>query len=276
MIQELPMVAEDEARGRVRAVFADIRRVFPYVPLAFRALAIQPAGLDLAWGHARQVCRDPGLLGAVISLEQSATPRLPLIVLPLATLQRPRQDALRAIFSHFAQTMPAQLIAVTSLGLALAEDMTGDPVAPGPATTTAELPPPAFDLMEPDDAADWLRHRFRQVRALLGLPYIEAPWRLLACDRVLLDAVWQGVSHDLDREGFHAQERLTAEAVRDLARALPPATVCSPLALDRGGCGDALPALRRLIGLMAEGLLRHTVLSMAVASAIEQQPLRVA
>ncbi len=268
------MVAEDEARGRVRAVFADIRRVFPYVPLAFRALAIQPVGLDLAWGHARQVCRDPGLIGAVISLEQAATPRLPLIALQMTELQRPRQDALRAIFSHFAQTLPAQLLAVTSLGLALAEDLGGAPVTLGPAAALAGLPPPAFDLVEPDDAPDWLRHRFRQVRALLGLPYIEAPWRLLACDQALLDTVRQGVSRHLDRVGFHEQERATAEAVRRLARQRPPTHVCSPAALDQAGCGDALPALRRLVGLMAEGLLRHTVLSMAVATAIEQQPLR--
>jgi hypothetical protein len=270
------MVAEWEASGRVGAIFADIRQAFPYVPLVFRALAIQPAGLAVAWGHARQVLRSNRLLEAAITLERAATPSLPLIRLPDHQLNGPRQEALRAIFSHFAQTLPVHLLAVTSLGLAMSGDMSGEPLAATIPAVPEAYEPPSLDLMEPDDAPAALRHRFRQLRGVLALPYIEAPWRVLASDPALLEAVWIGVSRHLDRDAFHDQEVRTAEMARRLARELTPPQIGSPEAYQEAGCLDALPALRRLVAIMAQGLLRHSVLSMAVATAIEQAPLQAA
>lgn len=276
MTHELPMVAEWEASGRVAAVFADIRRAFPYVPLVYRALAIQPGGLAVVWSHVRQVLHDPGLVGAARHLEQADPTTTPLLALPLVHLTQPRQDALRAIFSHFAQTLPAQLLAVTSVGLALAGDATGGPVPPTVPPLTGPYPPPSVDLVEPDEAAEPVRHRFRQVRALLGLPYIEAPWRVLASDPVLLETVWLGVTRHLARDAFHDHERHLAETVRRLAAELTPSHVASPEALAAVGCEEALPALRRLVALMAAGLLRHTVISLAAVAAIEAHPLQAA
>jgi hypothetical protein len=276
MTHELPMVAEWEASGRVQAVFADIRRAFPYVPLVFRALAIQPAGLEVIWGHARQMLHEPRLIEATINLEQAAKSTMPLVHLPLQELNAPREEALRAIFSHFAQTLPVHLLLVTSVGQAMAGDVSGDPLTRLELPMPGQLPLPDFDLLEPDDAPEPLRHRFRQIRALLGLPYIEAPWRVLATDPALLETVWAGVSRYLDRDGFHQQEQRAAERVRRHALELAPALIASPEAFAEAGCADALPALRRMVSLMAAGLLRHTVLSLAVAAAVEVYPAQAA
>jgi hypothetical protein len=99
---------------------------------------------------------------------------------------------------------------------------------------------------------------------------------VLATDPVLLETVWEAISRHLDRDAFHEQERRTVETVGRLAREVSLPQIASPEAFARAGCGDALPALRRLIALMASGLLRHAVLSMAVAAAVEHHPASAA
>ncbi|MBC7542892.1 MAG: hypothetical protein H7338_09195 [Candidatus Sericytochromatia bacterium] len=277
MSHELPMIAEWEAQDRVEAVFVDIRRAFPYVPMLFRALALQPVGLILAWEHARSVLRSPHILEAALRLEKVATPTGSLVRLPWHQLSPFRQDALRAILDHFAQTMPVHGLMLTSLGLALAGETTADPVTLS--DWRAEGHPmlmPTFDLIEPDDAPQAVRHRFAQIRSLVGLPYIEAFWRALASDPILLDAVWNGVSRQTDRHGFLAQETRTCESARHLAASLTPPHVLSPMALTRAGIAETLPAILRLIGMMAGGALRHTVICMALSADIERQSAQAA
>ena len=277
MIHELPMIAEREATERVRAIYVDIRRAFPYVPMLFRALAIQPVGLMLAWEHARAVLRSPHMAAAALSLERAATPDRPLVDVPWRTLSVSRQAALRAILGHFAQTMPLHGLMAASLVLSLGGAISGDPLSLSDWHAERHEPvQPEIDLIEPDEAPPALRERFAQIRALVGLPYVEALWRALASDPVLLDAVWSAMSRHLDRDGFQAHEASLLAGVRDLAVTVTPDRILSAMAMTRAGIDETLPAVARLVSLMASGALRHAAISMTLSAAIESQIARAA
>jgi uncharacterized peroxidase-related enzyme len=80
----VPLVAEDQATGRVAAIFADIRATkgIDFVPAFWRALATNPDHLDLVWGRLKAIMHpeatgrtgrlDP-LTREIIALAVSAT-----------------------------------------------------------------------------------------------------------------------------------------------------------------------------------------------------------
>ena len=68
----LPLRHEDEATGLVAAIFADVRRRMPFVPALFKALAVDPAVLEIAWLQARGALRRPALAAVEAALRGAA------------------------------------------------------------------------------------------------------------------------------------------------------------------------------------------------------------
>ena len=117
---------EDEAEGVVASVFRDVRARMEFVPAIFKALAPDPEALVPAWLQARAIYDDPRTGEALARLRKRAESDLSY---------RP-SDAVSDAVAPFALELPALLLIVTSLGLAL------DGILPLQTLPLPGLPPP--------------------------------------------------------------------------------------------------------------------------------------
>ena len=105
----LPLRHEDEPNGLVAAVFRDVRHRMPFVPALFKALAVDPDALELAWIQARALYDDPRSRAAAARLREVGELGLPYRA----------PDPVRQAVAPFAAELPAMLLIVASLGLTL-------------------------------------------------------------------------------------------------------------------------------------------------------------
>lgn len=165
---------EEEATGRVAAVFADVRRRLAFTPALFEALAVDPPALERAWAQARALLDEPGLAAAAARLRAAAAPPRPA---------RP-SAAVRAAVAPFDAELPGMLLVVSSLGLAL--DGRLPLAAPPPLALPAGGRPP-----EPTVPALRGEHPlYAEIRALYGTAHVPSLYRSLAA-RGLLEQAWR-------------------------------------------------------------------------------------
>lgn len=192
---------EEEAEGVVASVFRDVRLRMEFVPAIFKALAPDPEALVPAWLQARAIYDDPRTGEALARLCARAEPGLSY---------RP-SDAVRDAVAPFAQELPALLLIVTSLGLAL------DGVIP-----LRPLPPPGLPAPGPVPESSVPEERgehplFDEIRAVYLTQHVPSMYRALAA-RGLLDEPWSALGPFL--RGDAGEELVAAVCAAAEAEAL--------------------------------------------------------
>ncbi len=168
---------EEEATGLVAAIFADVRRRMPFVPALFKALAVDPSVLEIAWLQARELYDDPRTEHVAAAL---------LEVAGEARLSYRAPEPVRMAVAPFVGELPAMLLIVTSLRLALDLEL---PRRQRPAAPI----PPASSSPEPVVPESREEHPlFGQIRATYGTAYVPSMYRSLAALGVLEDP-WQAI-----------------------------------------------------------------------------------
>lgn len=185
---------EADAEGTVAAVFADIRRRMTFTPALFKALAPDPATLELAWLQARALLEEPGF--------GEATGRLRA----LSVREEPpgsRAEIVEAV-APFAAELPGMLLIVSSLGLALDRRLTRDRPVPPLGLAPGDRPP---DATVPEEHRE--HPLYAEVRAAYGTVHVPTLYRSLAAQG-LLEEAWRTVSPALTSPDGRARvERLT-------------------------------------------------------------------
>jgi len=167
---------EDEATGVVASVFRDVRARMQFVPAIFKALAPDPDALVPAWLQARAIYDDPRAGEALARLRERARPDLSY---------RPRGSVSDAVVP-FAQELPALLLIVTSLGLALDGAVPLQPLPP------PELPPPGEVPESPVPEERGEHPLFDGIRAVYLTQHVPSMYRALAAQG-LLDEPWLAI-----------------------------------------------------------------------------------
>lgn len=235
----LPELHEDQASGRIAAIYDEIRRFsgVPYVSSLQRYLATMPGVLEWAWDAVR-----PALVSGVI---QETGWRLARDVRIAAAGPMPvnaDKATIRTIAQNFVRVSPVNLMT----GACLARLLTGAAPAgagfPGTWTPPAMLPPmpgnadPA--LLDPATRA--VLERF--TTTVDGSPFIPALYRQLAH----FPAVLAWLADELGPR-FAAPETVAARAgFRSAARDAAPAIVACLPGLPPGPAPDAETAGRVL------------------------------
>lgn len=168
---------EEEAQGLVSSVFRDVRSRMAFVPALFKALAVEPPVLELAWLQARALLDDPRSPGATERLREAARPRLSY---------RP-SPAVRAAAAPFLAELPGMLLVVTSLGLSLDSRLRTRPRPPAALPGPGPLPETAV----PEERGE--HPLFEEVRAAYGTTYVPSMYRALAA-RGVLEEAWGAIA----------------------------------------------------------------------------------
>jgi hypothetical protein len=173
----LPMRHEEEAHGLVAAVFADVRSRMPFVPALFKALAVDPSALELAWLQGRALYDDPRSHAAAAELREAAGEAGPAYR---------ASEPVRQAVAPFAQELPAMLLIATSLLLALDGVLAVRPKPelrlspgrsdPGPGLPESREEHPLFAEIREVYGTAYVPSMFRSLAAL-GL--LEQPWRAI-------------------------------------------------------------------------------------------------
>ncbi len=167
---------EEEAEGVVAAVYRDVRARMEFVPAVFKALAADPEALVPAWLQARAIYDDPRTGEALDRVRERAEPDL---------AYRPSYAVSNAV-APFALELPALLLIVTSLGLAL------DGVIPLQPLPPPELPPPGPVPTSPVPEERGEHPLFDEIRTVYGTQHVPSMYRALAA-RELLDEPWSAI-----------------------------------------------------------------------------------
>lgn len=198
------LLPEEAAEGLVLAVYRDVRARMPFVPAIFKALAAEPATLELAWLQARALYDDPRAAQAAARLAEVARPALSY---------RPSRPV-RAAVAPFAADLPRLLLVVTSLGLSL--DGVLRPAEPPP----AGLPEPAPLPETPVPELRGEHPLYADIRAVYGTEHVPSMFKALAAEGVL-EEPWASLGPFLrGPEGAALVARVEAAADRE-ARAFP-------------------------------------------------------
>ena len=164
---------EEEAEGVVASVFRDVRVRMEFVPAIFKALAPDPEALVPAWLQARSIYDDPRTGEALARLRERAEPGL----------SYRSSDAVRDAVAPFAQELPALLLIVTSLGLALDGVIPLQPLPP----PGLPRPGPVPESLVPEERGE--HPLFDEIRAVYLTQHVPSMYRALAA-RGLLDEPW--------------------------------------------------------------------------------------
>lgn len=173
---EFTLRYEEEAEDTVASVFLDVRARMPFVPAIFKALAPDPEALVPAWLQARAIYDDPRTDEALTRLREQAGSDLPY---------QP-SDAVAQAVAPFALELPALLLIVTSLGLALDGVM---PLQPPPRRELPE-PGPVPESSVPEERGE--HPLFNEIRTVYLTQHVPSMYRALAA-RELLDEPWLAI-----------------------------------------------------------------------------------
>ena len=244
-IAAYPMVEEEDATGRVAAVYAAALQDAPFVPSLLKSLAVCPPYLVLAWEQARPVLQAPETADAVDGLVASVR----------GAATAPAAPGDRELLGGFVTPLGRMLL--LSCGLLAA----GEDRLPGCAPATGAVPPaPAEAPRRSVPTLDELpahAEGFGRIRAALGTPIVNSIWRRLAAeDR--LERVWD----ELEPQAAATRERASdlRSAAATAAASLPWEVAATPAALRDAGIADAGPGMATILRAYTQTLSRVLVL----------------
>lgn len=235
------MVEEDDASGRVAAVYAAVLEQAPFVPSLLKSLALCPPYLVLAWRQAAPVLSSAELPQAVQRLvrevEDAATP--------------PQEPGARDLLGSFAEPIGRMLLLSCGLRAALKGEL-GDL----PPAMPEVLAQPRVSLDRPVPSLGELPEHakaFGRIRAALGTPIVNSIWRQAAADG-WLETIWDHL------EPQAAPSRLRADDLLRTASAgiggLPWDVAADSASLRAADIADAAPGVIVVLDAYASTLAR--------------------
>ena len=226
------MIEEEEARGRVAAVYGAALARAPFVPSLLKSLAVCPEYLLLAWDQASAV------LGGE-ELGRSAS-RLGAMVTEAATPPADAHD--RELLGAFVGPLGRMLLLSCGLLCALEGRLAGHPAA-----TVPQLAPPRAPVQAGVPSVSELSAHapvLGRIRLALDTPIVNSIWRKAAAEG-RLEAVWEQL------EPQAAPTRGNADALQDAASSaaadLPWERVADREALRATGIEEAEPGMNAIL-----------------------------
>jgi len=243
------MVEEDQATGRVAAVYAQALEKAPFVPSLLKSLALCPPYLVLAWEQAATVLPRPELAQAVEGLAAGVA----------GAAVPPPTPGDRELLGGFVEPLGRMLLLACGLLVALEDGLSGRPPAVlrplEPPDSRLERNVPTLDEL-PDHAAV-----FGRIRASLDTPIVNSIWRRAAGEG-RLEEMWEHLEPQAAATRPRA-DALQAEAIAS-AGDLPWEAVADSAALRSAGIEDAAPGMAEVLRAYAETLPR--VLALVASS----------
>jgi hypothetical protein len=248
VVAAYPMVEEDDAAGRVAAVYADLLAGgMPFVPSLFKSLALCPAYLVLAHDQAAGVLADPRFAEASAALPRTVR----------SASRPPPERAAREALARFVPPLAQMLLLTAGLREGLDGRLRAPPARsrrlpirpvrpPQPAPSTPEAAEPAL---------------FGEIRAALRTPIVNSIWRSLASSDQL-GVTWRALGPQVAGTG-RAAEALQRHAL-DVAAGLPWKSVADAEALRACEVEDAAAGMRAVLTGYLHTLPR--VLTLAASS----------
>jgi hypothetical protein len=235
-MQSIPLVRESETTDeRAREAFRDIKSALrvPLVNLIFQAWAAYPRFLDLTWRRLRPsvlTLEFGELAGSIDARVRGGTDGWPIIdhaamlrarSVPESDLQR-----MREIVDLFTQVNPKLAILASAVDATLRHMPVGGVGTKGPHREEERERPKEFrgvrfTLIEERDAPPRVRSIYEDMRATLGLPFIETEYRAMASYPDWLEVWWKDCKPLVAGEQYHALVRELARAAADAAKLLP-------------------------------------------------------
>ena len=256
MVADYPMIEEDEAVGRVAAVYGAALERAPFVPSLLKSLALCPQYLLLAWDQASAVLDETEF--------RQAASRLGAMVEDAATPPADVHD--RELIGAFVGPLGRMLL----LSCGLLASLEGNLAGRAPATDPRVAPPRAPLQAALPDVRQLTAHApvLGRIRLKLDTPIVNSVWRKAAAEG-RLETVWE----HLEPQAPRTRER--ADALQDAAISaavdLPWKGVADRSALRAMGVEDAEPGVRAILRAYVTTLPRVLTLVASCGPADDDQ-----
>ncbi len=225
----LDEISEDQATGRIAAIYEDIRQVLrsTQVNLIYRTLAVHEDYFCAAWDALRPNASIVYFERCADNLRMRMTPPMPPDVPDLGEELEDEFDyspqdlaVIDGVLDIYNDANPKNLILAAALKGALNGMKIGG-IRPGSESDTDTLPsgPPASmrteSLVDPSGVDDSLGALFQEIRVATG--GLGSVWRLLGQHPVFLERVWPFLKEEMAKAGYritvnHAQGAAAAAA----------------------------------------------------------------
>lgn len=241
MVQAVTEVPEGEAEGKIKSVYDDIKATLrtPIVGLAFRALAVQPDYLEVAWIALKpnvqtvffEARADELRAFAVRTLTAEGAASAPAIPEPA-----------RAALDVFHYVNPKLLLAIAALRSAASgqqprlAELTRDEkrqVAPG-VPEGAHAP----NLVDPATASEPVSGFFRQIETALSAPAVPCEYRALAAWPDYLRSGWDAIRGLMATPTYRQVVRELRSMAEETVVALPYRMDINPHVLRQSGLSE--------------------------------------
>lgn len=226
-LTSLPEVMPEEAHPQVQEIYQDIQNVLrvPFVNFLFRVMASDPAYLERAWTHLRQIAGSQSFEDAASELRSVLRAR----TLPHDTADDWRSlgdlDRVRAFTESIDYVLPKLLLVATLLDKTRGSGgwAGGSSIATGVADGTEKIP-----MVDPADASEDLRRVFDDIRERHGHPKPATYFRSLGQWPDLLERLWKDLRPRVGNEDYVAARATLIDKAESLARPLPDADFSAP------------------------------------------------
>ncbi|MEM6487897.1 MAG: hypothetical protein AAF677_06430 [Pseudomonadota bacterium] len=264
---------ERAANGRRLAVYRDTKTVLqvPWMGVVTMAFAHYPRFYDTLWAALRPAAGSAAFVDACRRLRSAAEAEAAAMHPPPLTdalgdagFADGEIDEIRALIEVFSHGNQPYLLIATAARLAM-EGHDLPAAAPGP-TAGAHGPAPdrPLTLVEPHHALPDVAALYAEIRATLGLPFVNTDYRALARWPAYFRRAWDGLAPTLRTPGYKAcLSRLHDGAVSEAARLpIPPGLSAQDLraAAAADANVDEVLAVVRLFQWLLPGLIANVAL----------------
>ena len=235
-MQSIPLVRETEATDeRAREAFRDIKSALrvPLVNLIFQAWAAYPRFLDVTWRRLRPsvlTVEFGELAGSIDAKVRAGTDGWPIAnhadLLRARAVGENELQRMREIVELFTQVNPKLAILANAVDVALSRMPVGGVGTKGPHREEERERPKEFrgvrfSLIDERDAPPRVRAIYEDMKATLGLPFIETEYRAMASYPDWLEVWWKDCKPLTRDEKYSQLGRELAKAAIEAAKLLP-------------------------------------------------------
>lgn len=242
-------VPELLADARLRAVYEDTKATLgvPWMGVVTMAFAHYPTFYASFWAGVRDLCGSTAFDDACASLraqvESQAAVLCPANLLDslLALGYAEREiDEIRAVVEVFSQGNMPYLLLATGARLLLEGQPVGRLGPTQPRAATAAAPPlPRLTLIEPHHADAPTAAVYADIRATLGLPFVNTDYRALARWPSYFALAWSDLRGRVDRPAHAAAVQSIHDFAVDQWSGLPVPPTLTPQAVAAAASADA-------------------------------------
>jgi hypothetical protein len=226
VLEQIRLVEDDQAQGRVRAIYHDIKRTMavPVVGDIFRAFAAFPSFLEVVWWEVKPLVGSEAFEGLADRIRAHALAcarqhcYVPDHAKALASLGIDEAGVarVRAVGELFYQTDPRLLVVATAVRESLTTGAVGRSIRGHHLRRRIEPSGLAsLPLVSPASASEDVWRAFDEVQTTLGVPFVPADFRALALWPDYLQLAWDDVKGQVRT----AQFRRDVQAISGIALA---------------------------------------------------------